>query len=154
MRFIGPLAEPKKHLKSWFLAIFYLLSMFWGLLSCLFLICSSKHIFWYQIYGCMTLRSWFMARKVSNLVIFCQKIGHGRHIKALFTPKTLTKPLYFALILLYTLWASFWYLIHACGCLRSPEIQIISHPMVKNWLLGQSKLKRVAFDQKNIPIVM
>ena len=31
------------------------------------------------------------------------------------------------IILFYTSWASFLYLIHACGCLRSPEIPKISY---------------------------
>ena len=85
MRLIRPLAEAKKHLKSWFLATFDILLMFQGLLSCLLLICSSKHIFWYQIYACTSLRSRFMAQKVSNLVIFVRK-SDTDVISRLFSP--------------------------------------------------------------------
>ena len=150
MRLIRPLAEAKKHLKSWFLATFDILLMFQGLLSCLLLICSSKHIFWYQIYVCTTtpLRSRFMSQKVSNLVIFCYKIRHGCHFNAFFAPKACDKPLCFAINLFYTLWASFWYLIDACGCLRSPEIPKISHPMSKIGFQAKKDFNRVAIDHK------
>jgi hypothetical protein len=84
----------------------------------------------------------FMVQKRLKFGDFCQKIRHGSHCKALFTPKTLSKPLCFAAILFYTFSASFCYLIHACGCLRSPEIPKISWRNVKNRILSQNWLKR------------
>ena len=123
--------------------------MFYGLLSCLLMICSSKHIFWYQIYGCTTLRSRFMARKGSNLVIFVRK-SDTEVIARLFSPlKHFLN--HYVLLPSSSTHSGFILVPHSCLWMlaldsRNPENKLQN---VKNRILGQNRLKRPLIDLKS-----